>query len=54
MTCNQCWEREKQGRENNSCHFSDQYFILYFLCEHPTMLFQNENGIFQQKNQTIN
>ena len=42
-------ERErgkKQGRGNDSCHFSDQYF----LDEKPTILFQNKNGIFQHKN----
>ena len=56
MTGDQCLERKKkkQGRGNNSCHFSDQYFIPYFLCKHPTILIQNKNGIFQHKNQTIN
>ena len=42
-------EKKKQGRDN-SCHFSDQYFLNCFLCEHPTILFQNKNGIFQHKN----
>ena len=43
-------EREKQGRGNDSCHFSDQYFLPCFLCKHPTIMFQNKNGIFQHKN----
>ena len=43
-------ERERE----DSCNFSDQYFILSFLCKHPTILFQNKKGIFQHKNQTIN
>ena len=43
-------EREKQGRGNGSCHFSDQYFLPCFLCKHPTILFQNKNGRFQHKN----
>ena len=57
MMNNQCLEREreKRGREklcrgNNSCHFSDQYFLPCFPCKHPTILFQNKNGIFQHKN----
>ena len=54
MTCDRCLgrerEREKQGRGNDSCHFSDQYFLPCFLCKHPTILFQNKNGIFQHKN----
>ena len=57
MTHNQCLEKErgrkKKGRGNNSCHFSDQYFLPCFLCKRPTILFQNKNGIFQHKNQTI-
>ena len=53
MTHNQCLERErerKQGRGNDSCHFSDQYFLPCFLCKHPTFLFQNKNGIFLHEN----
>ena len=46
-------EREKQGGGDDSCHFSDQYFLPCFLCKHPTILFQNKNGIFQHKNETI-
>ena len=49
----QCLETErekKQGRGNNSSHFSDQYFLPCFPCKHPTILFQNKNGIFQHKN----
>ena len=43
MTHDRCLERErgaegkKQGRGNNSCHFSDQYFHPCFLCKHPAM-----------------
>ena len=43
-------DREKQGRGSDSCHFFDQYFLPCFLCKHPTILFQNKNGIFQHKN----
>ena len=43
-------EREKQGRGNDSCHISDQYFLPCFLCKHPAILFQIKNGIFQHKN----
>ena len=43
-------EREKQGGGDDSCHFSDQYSLPCFLCKHPTILFQNKNGIFQHKN----
>ena len=52
MTCNRCLEREVRGksRGNNSCHFSDQYFLPSFLCKHPTVLSQSENGISQHKN----
>ena len=46
-------EREGRGRGNDSCPFSHQYFLPYLLCKHPTILFQNKNGIFQHKNQTI-
>ena len=59
MTHDRCLERERererekekkqQGRGNDSCHFSDQYFLPCFLCKHPTILFQNKNGIFQHK-----
>ena len=42
--------RKREGRGNNSCHFSDQYFLPCFLCKHPTILSQNKNGIFQHKN----
>ena len=38
-----------RGRGNDYCHFSDQYFLCLF-CKHPTILFQNKNGIFQHKN----
>ena len=47
-------ETKKQGNGNHSCHFTDQYFLHYFPCKHPTILFQNKNGIFQHKDQTIN
>ena len=58
MTHNRCFEREgerkrereKQGRGNDSYHFSDQYFLPCFQCKHLTILFQNKNGIFQHKN----
>ena len=52
MTCNRCLEREVRGksRGNNSCHFSDQYFLPSFLCKHPTILSPNKNGIIQHKN----
>ena len=55
MTHNRCLARERekeknQGRGNDYCHFSDQYFRPCFLCKHPTLLFQNKNGIFQHKN----
>ena len=46
--------REKEdrgkGRGNNSCHFSDQYFLPCFLCKHPTIFSQNKNEMFQHKN----
>ena len=42
-------EREKKDSSN----FSDQYFLPSFLCIHPTVLFQNKNGIFHHKYQTI-
>ena len=45
--------KKKQGRSNDSCYFSDQNFLPCFLFKHSTILFQNKNGIFQQKNQTI-
>ena len=44
--------RKKQGRGNDSCHFSDHYFLPCFL--YSTILFKNKNGIFEHKNQTIN
>ena len=59
MTRNRCLERERQrqrqrergkSRGNNSCHFSDQYFLPSFLCKHLTVLSQNKNGIIQYKN----
>ena len=48
----QCLERdrEKKGKGNNSCHCSDQYFLPCFLFKHPTIFFQNKNGIFQHNN----
>ena len=53
MTHDRCLERErereKQGRGNDSCHFSDQYFLPCFLRKHLTILFQYKNGIFQHK-----
>ena len=54
MTRNQCLEkgRKKQGTDNDSCHFSDHYFLLCLLCKYSTILFQHKNGIFQYKNQT--
>ena len=42
--------REREGRGNNSCHFSDPYFLSCFLCKHAIILSQNKNGIFQHKN----
>ena len=52
MTRNLCLERDDSGRSrgNNSCDFSDQYFLPSFLCKHPTVLSQNKNGIIQHKN----
>ena len=59
MTRNRCLERETEteterergkSRGNNSCHFSDQYFLPCFLCKRPTILSQNKDGIFQHKN----
>ena len=41
--------RKKQGKGNDSCHFSDQYFLPCFLCKHPSILFQNKNGYFNIK-----
>ena len=29
-------EREKQGRGNGSCHFSDQYFLVFFVNIQPS------------------
>ena len=54
MTHDQLLERrrEKQGRGNDSCHFSDLYFLPCFV--YSTILFQNKNGMLQHKNQTIN
>ena len=54
MTCDRCLKRgrKKQGRGNDSCYFSDHYFLPCFL--YSTILFQNKNGIYQHKNQTIN
>ena len=54
MMCDQCLERgrKEQGGGNDSCHFSDHYFLSCFL--YSAILFQNKNGIFQHKNQTIN
>ena len=50
-----CLERErKAGRDNDSCHFSDHYFLPCVLCKYSTISFQNKNGIFLHKNQTIN
>ena len=43
-------EREGRGRGSDSCHFSNQYFLPCLLRKHPTILFQNKNGIFQHKN----
>ena len=47
----QCLERgrKKQGKGNDSCHISDQYFLPCFLCKHPSILFQNKNGYFNIK-----
>ena len=41
----QCLEgvREKARQEQQ---FSDQFFLPYFLCKHPTILLQNKTGIF--------
>ena len=39
-------KKKKQGRDNSSCHFSDEYFLPCFLCKHPTIFFQNKNRIF--------
>ena len=54
MTRDRCLKRgrKKQCRGNDSCHFSDHYFLLCFL--YSAIFFQNKNGIFQHKNQTIN
>ena len=52
MMHNQCLEKErkkKKGRGNDSRHLSDQYFLPCFLCKHPSILFQNKNGIFQHE-----
>ena len=51
MTRNQCIERKGKGksRGNNSCHFSNQYFLPLFLWKDPTVLSQNKNGIIQHK-----
>ena len=45
-------EREGKSKvsDNNSCHFSDQYFLPCLLCKHPIILSQNKNGLFQHKN----
>ena len=43
-------EKKKQRSGNDSCHFSYQYFLPCFLCEQPTILFQNKNRVFQHKN----
>ena len=53
MMRDRCLERgrKKQGRGKNSCHFSN-YFLPCFL--YSTILFQNKNGRYQHKNQTIN
>ena len=47
----QCLERgrKKQGKGNDSYHFSDQDFLPCFLCKHPSILFQNKNGYFNIK-----
>ena len=29
-------ERKKRGRGNNSCHFSDQYFLVFYVNIRPT------------------
>ena len=41
MTRDRCLERErkKQGRDNDSCHFFDHYFLPCFV--YSTILFQN-------------
>ena len=44
----------RQREKKDPCHFSDQYFLPSFLCKQPTILFQNKNGTFQHKNQTVN
>ena len=46
--------KEREGERKDSCQFFDQNFLPCFLCKQPTTLFQNKNGIFQHKNQTIN
>ena len=52
MTRNLGLERDGRGRSrgNNSCDFSDQYFLPSFLCKHPTVLSENKNGIIQHEN----
>ena len=54
MTHNQHLERgrKKLNRGNDSCHLSDLYFLPCFV--YLTIMFQNKNGMFQHKNQTIN
>ena len=49
MTRNRCLAtgRKKQGRGNDSCHFSDHYFLSCFL--YSTILFQKKNGDFNIK-----
>ena len=34
-------EKARQGQQ-----FSDQFFLPYFPCRHPTILHQNKNEIF--------
>ena len=48
-------KKEQRFKEQQIfCLFSDQYFLDCFLCKHPTIWFQNKNGIFQHKNYIIN
>ena len=42
-------EGRGKGRGNNSCHFSDQYFLPCFLCKHPLILSRNMNRYFNIK-----
>ena len=42
-------ERERERERKRERENSDRYFLPCFLCKHPTILFQNRNGLFQHK-----